>query len=138
VARKVRIQYPGAIYQVINRGDRREAIFEDDEDRERLLQTLTQACQKTGWQVHAYCLMRNHLVEGLKRMGWSEADLSARRKGERGKVQLARKLRSKTTMPLAWIAMCLHMGSRGHLAWLLQQRGSGRLQAPTDQGLLEI
>ncbi len=44
----------------MNRGDRREAIFEDDEDRERLLQTLTQACQKTGWQVHAYCLMRNH------------------------------------------------------------------------------
>ena len=35
---------------VMNRGDRREAIFEDDEDRERLLETLTQACQKTGWQ----------------------------------------------------------------------------------------
>ncbi len=52
MARKVRIQYPGAIYHVMNRGDRREAIFEDDEDRERLLQTLTQACQKTGWQVH--------------------------------------------------------------------------------------
>ena len=30
-----------------------EAIFEDDEDRERLLETLTQACQKTGWEVHA-------------------------------------------------------------------------------------
>jgi REP element-mobilizing transposase RayT len=64
MARKVRIQYPGAIYHVMNRGDRREAIFEDDEDRERLLQRLTQACQKTGWQVHGYRLMRNpfHLV----------------------------------------------------------------------------
>jgi putative transposase len=50
MARKMRIQYLGAIYHVMNRGDRREAIFEDDEDRERLLQTLTQACQKTGWQ----------------------------------------------------------------------------------------
>jgi REP element-mobilizing transposase RayT len=60
MARKVRIQYPGAIYHVMNRGDRREAIFEDDEDRERLLKTLTEGCQKTGWQVHAYCLMRNH------------------------------------------------------------------------------
>ena len=60
MAWKVRIQYPGAIYHVMNRGDRREAIFEDDEDRERLLQTLTQACEKTGWQVHAYGLMRNH------------------------------------------------------------------------------
>jgi len=50
MARKLRIQYPGAIYHVMNRGDRREAIFEDDKDRERLLETLTEACAKTGWQ----------------------------------------------------------------------------------------
>jgi putative transposase len=60
MARKLRIQYPGAIYHVMNRGDRREAIFADDEDRERLLQTLGEACQKTRWQVHAYCLTGNH------------------------------------------------------------------------------
>ena len=60
MARKLRIQYPGAIYHVMNRGDRREAIFEDDQNRERLLETLTEACEKTGWQVHAYCLMGNH------------------------------------------------------------------------------
>ncbi|MGO8928546.1 MAG: transposase [Limisphaerales bacterium] len=60
MARKVRIQYPGASHHAMNRGDRWDAIFEDDEDRERLLQTLTEACQKTGWQVHAYRLMRNH------------------------------------------------------------------------------
>jgi putative transposase len=52
MARKLRIQYPWAIYHVMNRGDRREAIFGDDEDRERLLQTLAEACRKTGWQVH--------------------------------------------------------------------------------------
>ncbi len=44
----------------MNRGDRREVIFGDDEHRERLLQTLTEACSKTGWQVHAHGLMRNH------------------------------------------------------------------------------
>jgi len=44
----------------MNRGDRREVIFEYDEDRERLLQTLTGALARTVWQVHAYCLMRNH------------------------------------------------------------------------------
>ena len=38
MAQKVRILYPGAIYHVMNRGDRREAIFGDDEDRHRLLQ----------------------------------------------------------------------------------------------------
>jgi hypothetical protein len=60
MARKLRIHYPGAIYHVMNQGDRREAIFEDNQDRQRLLETLGQACEKTGWQVHAYCLMRNH------------------------------------------------------------------------------
>jgi REP element-mobilizing transposase RayT len=60
MARKLRIQYAGAIYHVINRGDRREPIFEDDPDRERFLETLAEACLKTGWQVHAYCLMGNH------------------------------------------------------------------------------
>ncbi|HWV98639.1 MAG TPA: transposase [Candidatus Acidoferrum sp.] len=58
--RKLRVQYPGAIYHVMNRGDRREAIYEDDQDRHRFLETLNRTCEKTGWQVHAYCLMSNH------------------------------------------------------------------------------
>ena len=58
--RQVRLEYEGAIYHVMNRGDRREDIVRDDKDRERFVETLGEACQKTGWQVHAYCLMRNH------------------------------------------------------------------------------
>lgn len=60
MARKLRVEYPGAIYHVMNRGDRGEAIFKDEADRERFLETLDQACVKTGWQVHSVCLMRNH------------------------------------------------------------------------------
>jgi REP element-mobilizing transposase RayT len=60
MARPLRIQYEGAFYHVINRGDRREPIFLDAEDRRGFLQTLGRACAKTGWQVHAYCLMSNH------------------------------------------------------------------------------
>ena len=44
----------------MNRGDRREAIYADDQDRRRFLDTLGEACQKTGWQIHACCLMPNH------------------------------------------------------------------------------
>ena len=44
----------------MNRGDQRENIFRDDADRERFLTTLGDACGKTDWWVHAYCLMRNH------------------------------------------------------------------------------
>jgi REP element-mobilizing transposase RayT len=54
------VEYAGAIYHVMNRGDRREPIFKDDKDRERFLETLGEACAKTGWQVHALCLMPNH------------------------------------------------------------------------------
>jgi REP element-mobilizing transposase RayT len=314
VARKLRIEYPWAIYHVMNRGDRRESIFEDEPDRRRFLETLTEACQKTGWQVHAYCLMSNHfhlvvetpqpnlvagmkwllgtytgrynrrhkefghlfsgrykalmvdgsgsgylktacdyvhlnparakllraeqplsdfvwssyrdymaaaskrpvwlrvdrlfgewglpkdspqarrvfaermegrrqentaqefralergwclgaeqfrqeLLEqvntrpgpshfgdtvqeaievraerlaraGLKRLRWTEQNLSARRKGDPSKVALARELRAHTTMPLAWIAERLCMGSRGYLAWLLSRRAQGAAATP--------
>ncbi|HEX5400420.1 MAG TPA: transposase [Verrucomicrobiae bacterium] len=58
--RKLRVEYEDAIYHVMNRGDRREPIFEDDQDREIFLATLGEACAKTGWQVHALCLMPNH------------------------------------------------------------------------------
>jgi len=58
--RKLRVEYAGAIYHVMSRGDRREDIFVDDVDRQDFLKTLAEACQKTGFQVHAYCLMRNH------------------------------------------------------------------------------
>jgi putative transposase len=322
MARKLRVQYPGAIYHVINRGDRREDIFGDDGDRVRFLETLTAACQKTGWQIHAYCLMSNHFhfvvetpqanlvsgmkwllatytmrynrrhkefghlfsgrykalpVEGsgngylktvgdyvhlnpvrvgllgpeqplsdfpwssyphylavparrpvwlrvdrllgewgipkdseagrqaflehmerrrqedasaesgraerewylggeafrqelleqvhvgpgpshyghavqeavsvraerftldaLKRMGLTEDDLKRRRKGDPDKVRLARELRTNTTMPLAWIAQRLQMGSRGHLAWLLSQKIQPKRCAPSGQGALNF
>ncbi len=75
--RKLRVQYPGAIYHVMSRGDRSERIYLDDVDRQDFLKTLAEACQKTAWQVHAYCLMSNHfhvvletpnanLVEGMR------------------------------------------------------------------------
>ena len=58
--RKLRIEYPGAIYHVMSRGDGKGDIFLDDVDRQDFLKTLAEACRKTGYQVHAYCLMRNH------------------------------------------------------------------------------
>ena len=60
MARTLRIEYPGAIYHVLNRGDHGEDIFRDDQDRELFLAALGEACQETGWQVHAFCLMSNH------------------------------------------------------------------------------
>ncbi len=44
----------------MSRGDRRQDIFRQSEDRLLFLETLAGACGKTQWQVHAYCLMSNH------------------------------------------------------------------------------
>ena len=60
MARKIRVEYEGAIYHVMNRGDRQELIYLDDKDRETFLATLGETCAKTCWQVHALCLMPNH------------------------------------------------------------------------------
>jgi REP element-mobilizing transposase RayT len=58
--RQPRIEYEGAIYHVMSRGDRREDIAFSDEDRKLFMATLGEACKKCGWQVHAWTLMSNH------------------------------------------------------------------------------
>ena len=42
------------------RGDRRGSIVCDDEDRQRFVSTLGEACERTGFIVHAYALLPNH------------------------------------------------------------------------------
>ncbi|MCF6336502.1 MAG: transposase [Gammaproteobacteria bacterium] len=60
MARPLRIEFSGALYHVTSRGDRREAIFEDDEDRQIFLYTLAEVVERFNWLCHAYCLMTNH------------------------------------------------------------------------------
>ncbi len=74
MARSIRIEYPGAFYHVMARGNRREKIFLDDDDRRFFLHTLGEACQRTGWRVHAWVLMSNHYHLFLET---PEANLSA-------------------------------------------------------------
>jgi hypothetical protein len=69
--RPLRIQYAGARYHVMSRGDRREAIFYDHADRVEFLRTLGQACLKTGWQVHARGI---RLADGTTPRGYMRQD----------------------------------------------------------------
>jgi putative transposase len=77
MARSLRIEFPGAFYHVMARGNRREAIFTDKEDRRYFLKAVSETCGMTGWRVHAWVLMTNHyhffietpepnLVSGMK------------------------------------------------------------------------
>jgi putative transposase len=57
----------------------------------------------------------------LKKLGWANSELAARRKSDPHKVALAREVRSQTTMSLKWIAQRLEMGSWTHVSNLLRQ-----------------
>ena len=60
MARKLRLQYPGAMYHLMSRGDHLEPVFLEEADRRLFVSTLGESCAKTDWQIHAYCLMGNH------------------------------------------------------------------------------
>ena len=60
MARKLRLQYAGAVYHVMSHDDHREPVFLEEEDRRIFVSTLGESCVKTDWQIHAYCLMSNH------------------------------------------------------------------------------
>ncbi len=60
MARKLRMEYPGAIYHVINRGNYRADIFDSEGARKGFLRCLFECCEKAGWVLHAYVLMSNH------------------------------------------------------------------------------
>ncbi|MEX2316131.1 MAG: transposase [Pirellulales bacterium] len=66
MARPLRIEFPGAIYHVMSRGNGRQNVFLDDRDRERLLQGLESAVRKFDWLVMSYVWMPNHFHLFLK------------------------------------------------------------------------
>lgn len=60
MARPLRVDFPGALYHVTSRGDRREPIFVDETDRLAFLDVLALGCERLRAEVHAWCLMGNH------------------------------------------------------------------------------
>jgi REP element-mobilizing transposase RayT len=60
MARQIRIEFAGAFYHVMNRGNNGDKIFFGKEGQGSFLKVLSETCQRTGWIVHAYVLMGNH------------------------------------------------------------------------------
>ena len=97
MARRPRIEYAGAVYHVMNRGDRGGKVFKDELDYELFLIATREVCERTGWRLHAWALLPNHfhwlletpepnLVAGMK---WFLGTYSQRfnaRHGQRGHV----------------------------------------------------
>ncbi len=97
MARKLRLEAEGAVYHVIARGNYRADVFGLEATKAAFLQCLDEACGKSGWVVHAWCVMSNHyhlclrtpyanLVDGMR---WLQATFSVRFnrfRNERGHV----------------------------------------------------
>jgi len=86
MARKLRLEFAGAVYHVISRGNYRSEVFGSDATKQAFLHCLGEACGKAGWVVHAWCVMSNHyhlcletpqpnLVEGMR---WLQSTFALR------------------------------------------------------------
>jgi REP element-mobilizing transposase RayT len=95
MARQLRLESEGGIYHVLNRGNYRADVFRGAKTRAAFLQCLDEACAKTGWRVHAWCVMSNHyhlavetpqtnLVEGMRWLQGTFAVRFNRLRQERG------------------------------------------------------
>ena len=95
MARPLRIEYEGAVYHVTSRGDRREEIYADDEDRRGFLEILGEVVAQMRWLCYAYCLMPNHyhlvietpegnLSRGMRQLNGIYTQWSNRRHGRAG------------------------------------------------------
>ncbi len=74
MARALRFEYPGAIYHVINRGNYRSWVFEEEGSKVAFEKALFEACERAGWILHAYCIMGNHFHLAIET---PEANLSS-------------------------------------------------------------
>jgi REP element-mobilizing transposase RayT len=95
MARRLRVQYEGAIYHVINRGNYRRDVFESAGTAKTFESTLAEACEHYRWRLHAYVIMRNryhlaletpegNLVEGMHWLQSTFATRFNRLRSERG------------------------------------------------------
>ena len=134
MARKLRLQYPGAMHHVMSRGDHLEPVSLEEADRRLFVSTLGESCATTDWQIHAYCLISNHfhlvpetqeakalrrMREEMGRLAWEAGALRQAGKGDERQVRLAARIRKDTTMSLKWIAQHLEMGRWTHVSTLL-------------------
>lgn len=101
MARPIRIEYAGAVYHVTSRGDRREAIFWDDDDRLIWLEIFSEVCSRFNWRCHAWCMMDNHyhivietiegnLSQGMRHLNGVYTQKSNRKYGRVGHVYQGR------------------------------------------------
>lgn len=122
MARKLRLEFPGACYHVINRGNYRADIFKTEGAKAAFEACLFEACAKSGWLLHAYVIMSNHyhlavetpegnLVAGMQWLQATFANRFNKLRGERGHLFQGRykALLVEEGEPLAQVCHYIHL-----------------------------
>ena len=60
MGRPLRLEFSGALYHVTSRGNRKEEIYESDDDRVLFLDIFSEVCKSYSWICYSFCLMTNH------------------------------------------------------------------------------
>jgi hypothetical protein len=136
MARPLRFEGEGALCHVINRGNYRADIFQTKGAKEAFLACLGEACEKSGWVLHAWCVMSNQkeklaalergdldlaawreqmlqerLGELLRRAGRTAKDVAKDKRSAEWKVALATALKRESNATNRWLGQHLNMGS---------------------------
>jgi len=122
MARKLRLEFPGACYHVLNRGNYRADLFKTEKTKAAFEACLFEACAKSGWVLHAFVIMRNHyhlaletpqgnLVAGMQWLQATFANRFNRLRGERGHLFQGRykALLVEEGEPLGLVCHYLHL-----------------------------
>lgn len=122
MARKLRLEFPGACYHVINRGNYRADVFATEGAKAAFERCLFEACAKSAWRLHAFVIMRNHyhlavetpegnLVAGMQWLQATFANRFNRFRDERGHLFQGRykALLVEEGEPLAFVGHYIHL-----------------------------
>ena len=129
MSRPIRIGFSDALYHITARGDRREDIFEDDQDRQVFLRILEQVITQFGWLCYAWCLMDNHyhllirtpdgnLSRGMRQLNGIYTQASNRRHQRVGHLFQGRfKAILVDSVPICWSCRATWCSIRCEPAW---------------------
>ncbi len=122
MARMLRLEFPGAIYHVINRGNYREDVFAREDAKAAFTEYLLAACQRFGWRLHAFVALENHYRLAIETpqgnlsagMQWLQSTFAGRfnrLRGERGHLFQGRfkALLVEAGHPLGQVAHDIHL-----------------------------
>lgn len=122
MARKLRLEFPGACYHVINRGNYRADVFQTEGAKAAFERCLFETCAKSDWRLHAFVIVRNHyhlvvetpqgnLVAGMHWLQGTFANRFNRRRGERGHLFQGRykALLVEEGLPLGLVGHYIHL-----------------------------